>query len=47
MSLPRSQGQGYGTPFGIDKRVDFGRQAASGTYHATIVMTPFFAVAAC
>jgi hypothetical protein len=34
-------------PLGIDERVDFGREAAAGTSHATIVMAPLFAVAAC
>ena len=33
--------------FGIDKRVDLGGEAATGTSHATIVIAPLFAVAAC
>ena len=33
--------------FGIDERVDLGREAAAGTSHAAIVSAPFFAVAAC
>ena len=33
--------------FGIDERVDFAREPAAGTSHATIVSIPFFPVAAC
>ena len=33
--------------FGIDKRMDFRGEPAPGTSHATIVIAPFFAVAAC
>lgn len=33
--------------FGIDKRMDFRGEPATGTSHATIVGPPFFAVAAC
>lgn len=34
-------------PFGIDKRMDLGGEPAAGTSHATIVIAPLFAVAAC
>ncbi|ESZ12151.1 hypothetical protein X737_27495 [Mesorhizobium sp. L48C026A00] len=34
-------------PFGIDKRMNLGGEAAAGTSHATIVIAPLFAVAAC
>lgn len=47
MRLPGRQDDIDWPAFGIDKRVNFGREPATGTSHATIVGAPFFAVAAC
>jgi len=47
MGLPRSQDEIDRPTFGIDERVDLGRKSAARTSHATIVMAPLFAVAAC
>jgi len=47
MGLSGRQDEIDGPAFGIDKRVDLGRKSAAGTSHATIVMVPLFAVAAC
>ena len=33
--------------FGIDERMDFGGEPATGTSHAAIAKAPLFAVAAC
>lgn len=47
MRLSGGQDEIDRSPLGIDERVDLGREAAAGTSHATIVMAPLFAVAAC
>ena len=47
MRLSGSQDEIDWPAFGIDKRVDFRGEPATGTSHATIIIAPFFAVAAC
>ena len=47
MRLPGRQNEVDRTAFGIDKRMDFRCEPATGTSHATIVRAPLFAVAAC
>lgn len=42
MSLSRRQDEIEWSAFGIDERVDLGREPAPGTSHATIVSIPFF-----
>lgn len=46
MCLTRSQAEPDREPLSIDDRVDFGREAASGTTE-TMISIPLFAVAAC
>lgn len=46
-NLAAGQAKVDGSAFRIDKRVDFAREPATGTSHATIVCIPLFPVAAC
>ncbi|VTZ64365.1 conserved hypothetical protein [Sinorhizobium medicae] len=45
--LLASQTEADGATFGIDERVDFAREPATGTSHAAIVSIPLFPVTAC
>lgn len=45
--LAPGQAEGDGPAFGVDERVDLAREPATGTFHAAIISTPFFPVAAC